>query len=78
MTLLIEFAAFGGGLWIIPVLTFLAGVFFLRKGILEQKKFKSKDRNGNIAPFWQYAPSVAGFILLAATAIIIIAVLSEW
>ena len=74
MTLL---SVFGEGLWIIPVLTFAAGVFFFVKGYYEQKAFKSLDAKGNIAPFWKYAPTVAGIILLIATAVIVYAINSE-
>lgn len=78
MRLLFNLAAFGEGLWIIPVLTFGFGLFFFIKGYFEQKEFKSKDGEGNVAPFWKYAPTVAGIILLLATVVIVYAINSEW
>ena len=78
MTTLFSLAAFGQGLWVIPVITFAAGIFFFVKGYFEQKAYKSLDSNGNVAPFWKYAPTVAGIILLVATAVIIFAINYEW
>lgn len=79
MKLLLHLAAFGEGLWIIPALTFAAGVFFFVKGYFEQKKFKSLDAGGKVAPFWKYAPTVAGLLLIfVATPAIIYWINSEW
>lgn len=78
MNLLLKLAAFGDGLFIIPLLTLSAGIFFVTKGYFEQKKFKSVDASGNVAPFWKYAPTIAGILLLIATAIICFVINSEW
>jgi len=78
MNLLFSLAAFGEGLWIIPLLTFTAGVFFFVKGYYEQKAFHSLDAKSKVAPFWWYAPTIAGAILIVATGVIIWAINYEW
>lgn len=74
MTLL---SALSGGLWIIPALTLAAGIFFFVKGYYEQKAFKSLDASGKVAPFWKYAPTIAGILLLLATVGILIWINAE-
>lgn len=77
MTLLSIFSELGEGLWAIPALTFAAGIFFFVKGYYEQKQFKSLNASGKVAPFWWYAPTIAGILLLLATVGILIWINAE-
>jgi len=78
MTLL---SAFGGGLWIIPTITFLGSLWSFYRGYRSSKSNSSLtnirvDNTGNV-PIYQTSGFVFGCILLAATIGIVLWMNSE-